>query len=91
MNIFVQLCLGLNCLHRNNIMHRDLKPENIICFGNGIYKLADFGMAKQFEASMETQTKTIGTEAYNAPEVGKGRATFKSDVFSLGLILYYML
>ena len=91
LKIFVQLCLGLNFLHRNKIMHRDIKPENVIALGNGVFKLVDFGMAKQIVNSKQCHTKNKGTTIYNAPEAENGVATLKSDVFSLGLVLYFLL
>ncbi len=93
MHIFVQILLSLSYIHRNNIDHRDLKPLNILLFLNGlIAKLADFGLAKYIKSEQSHITSGVGTQNYIAPEALDGKhAHFKSDIFSLGIILYQML
>lgn len=93
MKIFVQLLLGMNFLHRNIIDHRDVKPLNILLFNKGENaKLGDFGLARQIETENESLTLNIGTPYYWAPEVSeKNPWPFKSDIYSLGLTLHFML
>jgi hypothetical protein len=96
-NIVKQLVPCLAWLQKRNISHRDLKPQNVLCFGKGVYKLADFGEAK--EVKIVKQLNTIrGTELYMAPILFDGlkmnkddiaHNTYKSDVFSLGYCLLY--
>lgn len=93
--IFRQVVLGLAAAHQAGIVHRDLKPHNILVDEKFNAKLIDFGIAKVYsdQASLQTTANVfIGTINYSAPEVLKGRAaTSTSDIFSLGLVLYYMM
>lgn len=75
--------------HRNKIVHCDIKPENMILFADNRLRLTDFGIAKIAQKTIRgSGTGTIG---YMAPEQAMGKPSQKSDVFSLGLILYRML
>ena len=74
--------------HRHRIMHCDIKPENLILFPGGRVRLTDFGIAKVAQKTIEASG--AGTLGYIAPEQAMGRPSFRSDVFSLGLILYRM-
>ncbi len=75
--------------HRHHIMHCDIKPENFILFPDNRVRLADFGIAK---ISIRTVAASgSGTVGYIAPEQAMGKPSFRSDVFSLGLIIYKML
>jgi hypothetical protein len=99
----VQVCAGLAAAHARGITHRDLKPENLFLTRDGRVKILDFGLAKLTEplAAMvedaRTQTRTDrgtwrGTAGYVSPEqVREGRADARSDVFSLGAVLYEMI
>ena len=83
-----QLVAGLSVAHERGVLHRDLKPANIMLDGHGRVRITDFGLA--IAAEDEEQAEEIaGTPAYMAPEqlAGKG-ATVRSDIYSLGLILY---
>jgi serine/threonine-protein kinase len=88
LDIARQLAAGLAAAHERGVLHRDLKPANIMLDGRGHVRITDFGLA--IAAEDETQAVEIaGTPAYMAPEqlAGKG-ATVRSDIYSLGLILY---
>ncbi|KAF8299659.1 kinase-like protein [Clavulina sp. PMI_390] len=84
---------GLDYIHNEGIAHRDLKPENILLTGDGMAKIADFGLAKMFDSQTFLNTQ-CGTPAYIAPEVFENQATGYSlivDSWSMGVIVYDML
>lgn len=89
-----QLCDALECLQKNGIVHRDLKPENIMICEDGGIRLFDFGIAKATHLGRLTFTglvPTFGTPDYMAPEQVNGRrGDHRSDIYSLGAILYEM-
>jgi len=74
--------------HRKHIMHCDIKPDNFILFPGNVLRLADFGIAKV--ARRTVTASGSGTVGYVAPEQAMGKPSFRSDVFSLGLVLYRM-
>jgi hypothetical protein len=84
---------ALQYAHAKGVIHRDIKPANIMTTSTGEIKLADFGIAKDIEATRLTVTGGIvGTADYMSPEQAEGRrVTRKSDVYSLGVCLYQML
>lgn len=82
-----QLCAGLAAAHAEGILHRDLKPANVMIDGQGQAKIMDFGLAGLAEDFEDGEI--AGTPAYMAPEqLAEGKVSFRSDIFSLGLILY---
>ena len=84
------MCNALELCRQQNIVHRDIKPQNIFVSEDGDYKLGDFGIAKTVEKTMGG-TK-IGTYKYMAPEVYNNQSYgTKADLYSLGLVLYWML
>ena len=87
-----QICAGLREAHAKGIVHRDLKPENIMLDRDGLVKVMDFGIARSIEAGTATTGFHVGTPGYMAPEQVEGRAADpRSDIYSLGLIIYEML
>ena len=88
-----QIAEGLDYAHSQGIIHRDFKPSNVLLDGQGNAYLADFGIAKVSEATMQlTGSGVIGTPAYMAPEMfRKGDLTTAADVYALGITLYQML
>ncbi len=96
LRLFRSVCEAVEYAHTRAIIHRDLKPSNILVKDNGAVKLLDFGIAKQIESLEEgadrTRTVRFMTPAYAAPEqISGGRADTRSDVYSLGVILYELL
>jgi serine/threonine-protein kinase len=93
--IAIQVLKALDYIHANGVVHRDLKPENIMVDENDIIKLIDFGIASDSASRRLTYanfTATLGTPDYIAPEQVKGkRGDGRSDIFSVGVILYEML
>jgi len=92
-DIGVQVCEGLTAAHEKGIVHRDIKSSNIMLTPKGRIKIMDFGLAKRKDAEQITETpSTLGTVAYMSPEQASGeRVDRRSDIFSLGVVLYEML
>lgn len=88
----LQLADGLAAAHAAGVVHRDIKPANVLRLRSGLLKITDFGIA-QLPASQLTQDGTfLGTPKYMSPEQGLGlRVDGRSDIFSLGVLLYEML
>ncbi|WP_336077003.1 Stk1 family PASTA domain-containing Ser/Thr kinase [Paenibacillus sp. 203] len=88
-----QICDALEHAHQNQIIHRDIKPHNILIGRNGRVKVTDFGIARAVTSTTITQTgSVVGSVHYFSPEHAKGVVTGeKSDLYSLGIVLYQML
>jgi len=89
-----QICRGLEAAHEQGIVHRDIKPQNVLIDAKGEVKLMDFGIARMAEAkdAMTQAGLIIGTPHYMSPEqVRGGQLDARSDVYSMGILLYEML
>ena len=93
LDIAIQIASALEVAHKNNIIHRDIKPHNIIITEDGVAKVTDFGIAKAVSNSTITAFgTTIGSVHYFSPEHARGGFTdAKSDLYSLGVVMYEML
>ncbi len=89
----IEVARGLSVAHARNLVHRDIKPQNILIDSEGRAKLTDFGISRQLEqAGMTATGRVLGTTDYVAPEQAMGRGVDpRSDVYSLGVVLYEML
>jgi serine/threonine protein kinase len=83
-----QMLAGVAYAHEKRVLHCDIKPENFILFDDDALKLTDFGIAKIARRTIAASGS--GTVGYIAPEQAHGKPSFRSDVFSLGLIFYQM-
>ena len=85
--VMLDICDALRVCHENGICHRDIKPANILCGATGDFYLGDFGVS-QYTAAPDATLTSSGTARYAAPEQLIGRADSRSDLYSLGLVLY---
>ncbi len=93
LDVVSQVALGLAYAHEHGIVHRDVKPSNIMVGTDGHVKITDFGIARMESASVRTQTgMVLGSPKYMSPEQVLGKLIDqRSDIFSLGVVLYEML
>ena len=92
-DIMLQLTDGLAHAHEAYIIHRDIKPQNIMIQDDGLVKITDFGIAMALNATQLTQTNSVmGSVHYLPPEQANGKgSTIKSDIYSLGILMYELL
>ena len=89
-----QIATGLRDAHVENIVHRDIKPDNVLINRKGVLKIADFGLVKIAESdnNLTATGQVLGTPYYISPEQCEGKLVdFRSDIYSLGIVMYYML
>jgi eukaryotic-like serine/threonine-protein kinase len=92
LQLTIEIADALDCAHSQGVVHRDLKPANILMTEDGHAKIADFGVAKLNLANHTLAGRVLGTPAYMSPEQLNGDAVDgRSDLFSLGVILYTVL
>jgi serine/threonine-protein kinase len=90
--IAVQVAEGLAYAHERGVVHRDVKPANIMVVRGGLVKIADFGVARMRSSELGADRDVVGSPRYMSPEqVLRKRAEHRSDIFSLGVVLYEML
>lgn len=92
-DIMLQLTSGIACAHDSYIIHRDIKPQNVLILEDGTVKITDFGIAMALNSNELTQTNSVmGSVHYLPPEQANGSgATIKSDIYSLGILMYELL
>ena len=93
LRVALQLCSALEVVHQGEMIHRDLKPANILLEDDGNLKLLDFGIARAADESSITQHgMLVGTVLYMSPEQVRGdELDARSDIFSLGAVLYHVM
>jgi len=90
-SIAMQVSMGLEAAHNNNIVHRDIKPQNIIISTDGKVKVTDFGIARA-ASSNTISSNVMGSVHYSSPEQARGGySDEKSDIYSLGITMYEMI
>ena len=92
-DIMLQLTSAVTCAHDSYIIHRDIKPQNVLIKEDGTIKITDFGIAMALNSTELTQTNSVmGSVHYLPPEQANGNgATIKSDIYSLGILMFELL
>ncbi|MFN8575275.1 MAG: serine/threonine-protein kinase [Candidatus Sericytochromatia bacterium] len=88
-SVIADVCLALDYIHKRSIVHRDIKPSNIVILSDGVVKLTDFGVTRDLNSmTMTMDGSLVGTIAYASPEQDSRDLDGRSDIFSLGVVLY---
>ena len=91
-DIAAQVADGLDFVHQRGLVHRDIKPENVMVLRSGVVKITDFGMARLSRGAHTLIAEVVASPRYTSPEqVIGGKVDERSDIFSLGAVLYEML
>jgi serine/threonine protein kinase len=88
--ITAKLCTIVSYLHSKSILHCDIKPDNILINKNDVF-LIDFGIAHFYNKHIGSETALIGSQGYVSPELGYKKTDYRSDVYAIGMVLYYLL
>ncbi|MCS7164886.1 MAG: serine/threonine-protein kinase [Candidatus Calescibacterium sp.] len=92
LKIWIQLLEALDYAHHKGIVHRDLKPENIMIRNDGTAKITDFGISKKLDKALNLTQDFVGTPWYMSPEqIKNNKVDNRSDIYSLGVIVYQMI
>lgn len=91
-DVAIQVCNALACCHEHDVIHRDVKPGNIMLLADGTVRVLDFGIARCVDRRRLTSTGApMGTPQYMSPEHARSRVDARSDLYSLGVVLFEML
>ena len=92
LKLMEQVCSALDFAHQHNVVHRDIKPANLMLTADDVVKITDFGTAKILQFGTAQTAHVMGTPSYMSPEQVKGKPVDgRSDIFSLGVILYELM
>ena len=92
LNITCSICQGLYALHNSGIVHRDIKPDNIIICDDNNVKIIDFDISKIYKSNQRSDTQTLGTVGFAAPEqFGMQQSDARTDLYSLAVLLNVLL